>query len=120
MIAPTPENTVYFPTRAEWRAWLAANHATAPEIWFTFYKKHTKQPTLSYNDSVEEALCFGWIDGIEKSLDADRYALRFTPRKPKSNWSESNKQRVRRLIADGLMTPAGLAKISYNLDEEMP
>lgn len=72
-----------------------------------FYKRHTGKPTLSYNDAVEEALCFGWIDGIRKSVDDERYMHRFTPRKPGSKWSASNKQRIARMIEAGLMQPAG-------------
>lgn len=113
-------NTVYFPNRDDWRAWLEANHATEREIWFVFYKKATKKPSLPYGEAVEEALCFGWVDSIEKSLDGERYALRFTPRKPKSNWSESNKIRVRQLIASGRMTEAGLAKVTFPLEEPSP
>lgn len=74
-----------------------------------YYKKGTGKPSVSYEKAVQEALCFGWIDGMDKSLDAARYAQRFTPRKPGSNWSESNIARMKRLIADGKMTPAGLA-----------
>ncbi|MBI4225515.1 hypothetical protein HY612_00195 [Candidatus Roizmanbacteria bacterium] len=73
-----------------------------------YYKKHTKKPSIPYNDAVEEALCFGWIDSIEKGIDKERLAQRFSPRKPKSNWSESNKERIKRLIKVGKMTPAGL------------
>jgi len=73
------------------------------------YKKATKKPSINYVDAVEEALCFGWIDGLEKSMDAERYALRFSPRRPKSNWTETNKERVRKLIAQGKMTDAGHA-----------
>lgn len=98
-------------SRKQWRDWLAKNHANRDEVWLVFYKKHTGKPTLSYNDAVEEALCFGWIDGIRKRVDDERYMHRFTPRKPGSNWSETNKQRVRRLLEQGLITPAGLELI---------
>jgi uncharacterized protein YdeI (YjbR/CyaY-like superfamily) len=117
MKGPTADNLVYCPDRDEWRAWLDANHATLSEIWLILYKRNPRKPTLSYDSAVEEALCFGWIDGLQKSLDSERYALRFTPRKPKSNWSESNKRRVRQLIADGRMTEAGLAKVTFPLTE---
>ena len=83
--------TFYAPDRAAWRAWLAANGQAEREIWLIFYKKHTGTPCVSYDEAVEEALCFGWIDGLIKRLDDDRYAQRFTPRKPGSSWSESNK-----------------------------
>jgi uncharacterized protein YdeI (YjbR/CyaY-like superfamily) len=108
-------------SRGAWRRWLEKNHGEAGEVWLVFYKRHTGKPTLSYNDAVEEALCFGWIDGIKKSVDAERYMHRFTPRKPGSKWSESNKRRVARLVEAGLMAPAGEkavaeAKASGNWD----
>ena len=87
-----------------------------PSLWLVIYKKHTGTPCVSYDEAVEEALCFGWIDGQIKRLDDNRYAQRFSPRKPGSNWSESNKVRVRRLIAEGQMTPAGLATVTLPLD----
>jgi uncharacterized protein YdeI (YjbR/CyaY-like superfamily) len=101
--------TFYAEDRNAWRQWLAENHKTATEIWLVSYKKHTGKPNVSYNDAVEEALCFGWIDGINKRLDEDRTAQRYTPRRPKSNWSELNKERARKLIAIGSMTEAGQA-----------
>ena len=79
------------------------------EIWLVQYKKATKKPSISYVEAVEEAICFGWIDGFEKGMDSERYATRFTPRRPRSNWTETNKERARRLIAEGRMTEAGLA-----------
>jgi uncharacterized protein YdeI (YjbR/CyaY-like superfamily) len=93
-------------SRAEWREWLSTNHRSKTEIWVVSSKK---LPTLTYKESVFEALCFGWIDGIGKSLDETRSAQRFTPRRPKGNWTELNKERARRLIAEGLMTDAGRA-----------
>jgi len=108
--------TFYAPDRAAWRAWLAANGAAEQEIWLVIYKKHTGTPCVSYDEAVEEALCFSWIDGLIKRLDDDRYAQRFTPRKPGSSWSESNKIRVRKLIAEGRMAPAGLATVTFPLD----
>ena len=108
--------TFYAPDRAAWRAWLAANGQAEREIWLIFYKKHTGTPCVSYDEAVEEALCFGWIDGLMKRLDDDRYAQRFTPRKPGSSWSESNKVRVRKMIAEGRMAPAGLATVTFPLD----
>jgi uncharacterized protein YdeI (YjbR/CyaY-like superfamily) len=97
--------------RSEWRRWLSANHATVSEIWLIYASRASGQPRIPYLDAVEEALCFGWIDGIEKKMDADHSAQRFTPRRPKSNWTELNKERARRLIAQGLMTEAGRAKL---------
>jgi uncharacterized protein YdeI (YjbR/CyaY-like superfamily) len=108
--------TFYAPDRAAWRAWLAANGAAEREIWLIFYKKHTGTPCASYDEAVEEALCFGWIDGQIKRLDDDRYSQRFTRRKPGSSWSKSNKVRVRKMIAEGRMTPAGLVTVTFPLD----
>ena len=86
---------------------MKKNHAGKAEVWLVFWKKHTGKPSLSYNDAVEEALCFGWIDGIRRSIDAERYEQRFTTRKADSKWSESNKKRAKRMIEAGQMTPAG-------------
>ncbi len=101
--------TLYAKNRHQWRAWLKKNHSTAKEIWLIYYNKQSGKPRIPYNDAVEEALCFGWIDSIVKKYDKDRAAQRFSPRKPKSTWSEMNKERVRRLIKQGRMTKAGLA-----------
>lgn len=101
--------SLYVTDRAEWRRWLVDNHKTAKEIWLVYYSKESGKPRIPYLDAVEEALCFGWIDGIAKKMDAEHTAQRFTPRRPKSNWTELNKERMRRLIAWGLMTEAGLA-----------
>jgi len=98
----TPKN------REQWRNWLEEHHATETEVWLVFLKKHTARPSVSYNDAVEEALCFGWIDGVKRSIDEDRYMHRFTPRRADSNWSRSNKQRVQRLLKAGLIAPAGM------------
>ncbi len=92
--------------RAQWRAWLSNHHNLKSEIWLVTIKSQT---TMTYIESVYEALCFGWIDGIAKRKDETRTAQRFTPRRPKGNWTELNKERARRLIADGLMTDAGRA-----------
>lgn len=94
--------------RAQWRAWLRKHHATSREIWLVFHKKNSGKPRLPYNDAVEEALCFGWIDSIIKGIDERKFAQRFTPRKPGSPWSAMNKERVRRLIRARRMTRAGL------------
>jgi len=100
-----------FADRESWRAWLAEHHATAKEMWLVFFKKHTGQPGLTYIEALEEALCFGWIDGILKRIDGQKHTVRFSPRTKNSIWSEQNKKRVRRLIQEGRMTDAGLAKI---------
>lgn len=100
-----------FKNRAAWRAWLEKNHARENELWVVFYKKNSHQPTVTYDEAVEEALCFGWIDGLTKGMDEKKYAVRFTPRKSGSIWSESNKKRVAKMIEQGLMTAIGLAKV---------
>ena len=97
--------------RIHWRKWLEKNHATCPGIWLIYYKKSSGKAKLAYNDAVEEALCFGWIDSTLRPLDGDRFMQRFTPRKPKSGWSGLNKKRIEKMIAEGLMTRAGLEKI---------
>ena len=98
-------------TRAEWRRWLAENHATSPGAWLVSWKRATGKPAVGYDESVEEALCFGWIDSLQRSVDAERTRQLFTPRRPRSNWSRSNRERVERLLAAGLMEPAGLAAV---------
>ena len=102
--------TLYVIERDEWRAWLAKHHDTEKDIWLIYYKKQSGEPRIPYNDAVEEALCFGWIDSIVKGIDENKYAQRFSPRKKGSNWSEMNRVRMRRLIEQGTMTPAGLSK----------
>ena len=108
--------TLYVTDRKDFRKWLAENHKSKKEIWLIQYKKATKKPSINYVEAVEEALCFGWIDNIEKSMDAERYATRFSPRRPKSNWTETNKDRARRLIAEGKMTEAGFASLPPDLN----
>jgi uncharacterized protein YdeI (YjbR/CyaY-like superfamily) len=103
--------TLHVVEREEWRAWLKANGGKEKEIWLVFYKKHTGRPRLAYDDAVEEALCFGWIDSIIKPLDEETYARRFTPRQRGSKWSELNIARAKKMIATGAMTAAGLALI---------
>jgi len=93
--------------REQWRNWLEKNHAKETEVWLVFLKQHTGRPNVSYNDAVEEALCFGWIDGVKRSIDEDHYTHRFTPRKSDSKWSELNKERARHMIDAGRMAPAG-------------
>ena len=103
--------TLYVTTSDEFRKWLLTNHQIKKEIWLIQYKKATKKPSIPYVEAVEEAICFGWIDNTEKSMDAERYALRFSPRRPKSNWTNTNKERARKMIAEGRMTPAGRASL---------
>jgi uncharacterized protein YdeI (YjbR/CyaY-like superfamily) len=95
--------------RQEWRTWLGTHHTTSPGVWLVFYKDHTGVKSTSYEDSVCEALCFGWIDSLIKRLDDDRYTRKFTPRNPTSKWSDSNRKRWVELKAAGLLTAAGLA-----------
>jgi uncharacterized protein YdeI (YjbR/CyaY-like superfamily) len=98
-------------TAAAWRAWLRANHRRTAPIWLVFFKKGTGVACPGYDEAVEEALCFGWIDSVKRRIDDRRYAFKFTPRKPGSSWSASNKRRVARLLADGRMTAAGRALV---------
>ena len=116
-LAPQDHNTVYLPNRAAWRAWLAKNHTLMAQVWLIYPLKNSGRSRVPYDDAVEEALCFGWINGLAKKLDATSSAQRFTPRKPRSNWSELNKERCRRLIAQGLMQPAGLAALGDALEQ---
>ena len=106
-----PTNSVHPKTRREWRAWLEKNHAQTEGVWLVTYKKATGKPRLEYDESVEEALCFGWVDSKPGKLDDERSMLYFAPRKPGSNWSKPNKDRVARLLEAGLMRPAGLEKV---------
>lgn len=108
--------TLYVSNRQAWRSWLARHHRTEKEIWLVYYKKHTVKPRIPYNDAVEEALSYGWIDSTVKKVDEDSFAQRFSPRKPRSPWSEMNKERVRRLTKAGKMTPAGLAAVKHALE----
>jgi uncharacterized protein YdeI (YjbR/CyaY-like superfamily) len=99
----------FFASAVEFRAWLEEHHATASELVVGFRKKRTGRPSMTWTESVREALCFGWIDGIRRSLGDESYTIRFTPRKPTSNWSSRNVRHVEELIREGRMTPAGLA-----------
>jgi uncharacterized protein YdeI (YjbR/CyaY-like superfamily) len=99
-------------SREAWRTWLDKNHATSQGVWLVFAKKHTGLATISYEDAVQEALCFGWIDSLMKSID-DRFHMQmFTPRKPRSAWSVTNKARLAKLMKAGVMAPAGLAAVA--------
>jgi|SRR6266540_3237439 len=105
-----PRKTVHAPTREDWRKWLRTHHRTESEIWLVFHKRHTSTADVAYEDAVEEALCFGWIDSLITRLDDDRYARKFTPRKPDSRWSTINRQRYARMQASGLLTDAGIQR----------
>jgi uncharacterized protein YdeI (YjbR/CyaY-like superfamily) len=108
----TISKTLHVTNREDWRAWLKENHDKEQEAWLIFYKKHTGKPVIPYDDAVEEALCFGWIDSIIKRMDDEKFSRKFTPRKPGSKWSELNKKRVKKMIQRGRMTEAGLALIN--------
>jgi uncharacterized protein YdeI (YjbR/CyaY-like superfamily) len=99
---------LYLKTREEWRKWLEENHSTTDEVWLIYYKKISGKPRIPYADAVEEALCFGWIDGKIKRINEDYYIQRFTPRRPGSRWSKYNMERVHKLIKEGQMKLAGL------------
>ena len=108
---------LYVKTRRQWRAWLRANHTRKKEIWLIYYKKDSGKPRIPYNDSVEEALCYGWIDSTLKPIDKEKYAQRFSPRRKDSKFlSEMNRERVKRLMKNGTMTSTGLATIKHLLD----
>jgi uncharacterized protein YdeI (YjbR/CyaY-like superfamily) len=100
--------TWVFAGRTEWRAWLEQHHAEETELWLALYKKGSGKTGVTYEETVEEALCFGWIDGRTQAVDEEKFAVRFSPRKPGSVWSESNKRRVEKLMGEGRMTEAGL------------
>lgn len=105
--------------RKEWRSWLEKNHTGVEEVWLVYFKRHTGNPSISYRDSVEEALCFGWIDGLKRSIDAKRYAHRFTPRKPGSRWSPLNIELAGKMIEKGRMKPAGLAAFEHRREYDV-
>ena len=104
-------NTLYVTTRQQWCKWLEENHTTQNEIWLIYYKKHTGKPRIPYEDAVEEAICFGWIDSLIKKIDDEKYMQKYTPRNDNSIWSEINRKRAEKMIAEGKMTPFGLKKI---------
>ncbi|MDX6189197.1 YdeI/OmpD-associated family protein [Flavobacterium sp. Fl-318] len=102
----------FYPTSSQdWRAWLIENHNVKQSIWLVCYKKQANVPTITWSDAVDEALCFGWIDSTRKSVDSDKFIQFFTRRKPSSNWSKINKAKIERLVAEGLMTEAGLESV---------
>ena len=105
------KNLLTLKSREQWHEWLEIHHALETEVWLVHFKKHTGKAGFTYEDAVQEALCFGWIDGILKRIDDQRYALRYSPRKSRSIWSESNRNRVEQLIKEGKMAEAGVIKI---------
>ncbi len=108
MSGPSARPT-FFPSAAALRRWLERHHATTRELWVGVHKRHTLRPSITWPQLVDQVLCFGWIDGVRKRLDEDRYAIRITPRKPGSSWSAVNLRRIKQLTRLGLMAPAGLA-----------
>jgi uncharacterized protein YdeI (YjbR/CyaY-like superfamily) len=99
---------VFFSNPSEFRAWLEQNHLTAKELWVGYYRVETGRPSMTWSESVDQALCFGWIDGIRQKVDGESYCIRFTPRKPDSTWSRINIAKVEEMIKQGMMFPAGL------------
>ena len=110
-MAKTPPNSVHPKTRAEWRTWLEQHHTQEEGVWLISFKKATGKPRFEYDEAVEEALCFGWIDSKGNKLDDERSMVWFVPRKARTGWSKLNKTRIEKLMAEGLMSPAGLAKV---------
>jgi uncharacterized protein YdeI (YjbR/CyaY-like superfamily) len=105
----TPAQPIFFATPAAFRNWLKKNHGSSREQWIGFYRKASGRPSITWPESVDEALCVGWIDGLRKTIDAESYKIRFTPRKKESNWSAINIARVKELTEQGRMQPAGHA-----------
>lgn len=112
-----PLEPIYFESPAEWRAWLEQHHASETEIQVGFYKKNTGRQRMTWSQAVDEALCFGWIDGIVRRVDDERHQQRFTPRKAKSTWSAVNIDKVERLTAEGRMADAGLRAYAARSEE---
>ena len=110
-------NPKFFKTPSDFRKWLAAHHSSAKELWVGFYKKESGKPSITWPQSVEEALCFGWIDGWFKLIDTERWAIRYTPRRKRSNWSKYNIATAWNLLNEQRMTPAGVAKIPKDVLE---
>jgi uncharacterized protein YdeI (YjbR/CyaY-like superfamily) len=113
-------DAIFFSTSSDFRAWLEEHHETASEVWVGYYKKATGKPTMTWSEAVDEALCFGWIDGKMQRIDEERHRQRFTPRRPRSNWSAVNIAKVADLRAQGRMTPAGEAAFAARRDDPAP
>lgn len=109
--------TFHAADRAAWRNWLTEHGANTSEVWLIYFKAGSGKPGISYNDSLEEALCFGWVDSLIQKIDEEKYARKFTPRRAGSKWSELNKHLVAKLIKQGCMTEAGLARVDFPLDQ---
>ena len=111
--------TLYITDRKDWRTWLEKNYDKKNEIWLIYYKKHTNKSTILYDDAVEEALCFGWIDSTVKRIDNEKYAQRYTPRNLNSIWSQINIRRVKKMMKEGKMTKEGLLKFEYGMNNNL-
>ena len=107
MASPSPTEPIFFDSPKAFRAWLEKHHASASEVVVGLWRAHTRKPTITWNQGIDQALCFGWIDGVRHPLTPDSYSIRFTPRRPGSQWSRVNIEKVKALRAAGLMTPAG-------------
>jgi len=105
------DNALYFADREEWRSWLAQNHDKKDQVWLLYYKKNSDKKGISLDESVEEAICFGWIDSKLRKVDHEKFALRFSPRKLKSVWSKINREKAEKLMLTGRITEAGMATI---------
>ena len=110
-VIPNPKAIRSFPSEAAFEKWISANHDREPELWLKIFKKDSGIPTVTHAEALDVALCWGWIDGLRKSFDADAFLQRFTPRRPKSIWSQVNRDHVARLIKAGRMTPHGQRQI---------
>jgi uncharacterized protein YdeI (YjbR/CyaY-like superfamily) len=119
-MSPKALNTLDVRTRRLWREWLRKHHASESEIWLVFHKRHTAAKSIEYEDAIEEALCYGWVDSLVKRLDADRYARKFTPRKPDSRWSTINRRRYSKLKTAGLLAAPGLERAPTNRSGDAP
>ena len=115
-----PDNPYYFKNRQEWRRWLEQNHARQKEAWLIYYKKHTGKPRISYDAAVEEAICFGWIDGQVKRIDHEKHMQRFSPRRKNSLWADSNIKRAKEMIRLGKMTEPGMERFRLHEKTRIP
>lgn len=111
-------NPIFFPTQLDFRQWLEENHASESELIVGYYKISSGKPSMTWSESVDQALCFGWIDGVRRTIDAESYCIRFTPRKPNSNWSAVNIKKIEELTAKGLMKPAGITAFEKRKEEK--
>lgn len=109
---------LYVTNRQDWRKWLKENYKDKKEIWLVYPRKHSGLPRIPYNEAVEEALCFGWIDSITRTIDEERYSQRFTPRKPRSTYSQTNRERLRRMIEQDKVLPEVIRTVTPLLEEE--